>query len=73
MSRIHKRLILNKFVENIRKELAEKDAMIDWLANQLATNAVIILPVEYTSRVYYDRNKINEWRKAAQEAVKKND
>lgn len=57
-------------IETLKNELAEKDAMIDWLANQLATNAMLILPVEYTS-AFYDRAKIKEWRKAAQEAVKK--
>lgn len=43
-------------IEILQNQLAEKDAMIDWLVEQLVVNAGLV--------------PVKDWRKAAQKAVK---
>lgn len=59
-------------IEASEKQMKEKDAMIDWLAGQLAYNAVLIMPTQYLKPSYgKERDKIKFWRDEAQDAVRK--
>lgn len=49
---------LQAYYDSLEEQLAEKDAIIDWLCNQLDDNTV------FTAE---------DWLEMAQEAVKKND
>lgn len=66
---------LQAYYEVLEYKVKEQDAIIDWLANQLATNSVPIrLPEECFANPPVNIHKVNFWKnKAAQEAVKKND
>lgn len=59
---------LQEYYSSLEEQLKEKEAMIDWLANQLAEarNKLFVL----TGAGTYD---LVDWRKAAQKAVRKND
>ena len=52
-------------IEDLQNQLIEKDAMIDWLAEQCKSMS--------DNSWEYCMNSPTDWRKAAQEAVKKND
>lgn len=68
---------MQEHIEALQNQLAEKDAMIDWLVNILSgicqkdddVGCGYICPIP--GKLCYEINT-NDWRKAAQEVVKKN-
>lgn len=62
--------LLKGYIKSLQEEVKEKDAMIDFLAQQLGYNAVLIYAPDYFRPEYErERDKKKYWRERAQEEI----
>lgn len=63
---------LKEYYDSLEEKLKEKDAMIDWLVFRLQSYCNNPLIINCSECRKHDCHN-NNWRKAAQEAIKRND